>query len=138
MKYKKLKKVKSPSYGTEEAAGIDFYIPGEYSITLQPGFNKIDLGIAMEVPKGSVLMLKGKSGLAIKHELIVLGGVIDSDYNGEISFLCFYPKTEPAKILAGSKIVQGLILNVGQEPLEEASKLAETERGEGGFGSTGD
>ena len=136
VKFKKLKEVKTPTYGTIGSAGLDFYLPGEYALTLQPGLNKIDLGIAIEVPEGYVLMLKGKSGIAMKHELIILGGILDSDFRGEISLLCFYPKAESAKIMGGSKIVQGLFLPVSQFELEIATELSETIRGENGFGST--
>ena len=138
VKFKKLKEVKTPTYGTEGSAGLDFYLPGEYSITLQPGLNKIDLGIAMEVPEGYVLLLKEKSGLAVKHEMLRYAGVIDSDYRGEISVLYFYPKAETAKIMGGSKIVQGLFIPVSQFELKEVSELSDTIRGEGGYGSTGE
>ncbi len=138
VKFKKLKEVKDPTYGTEGSAGMDFYLPGEYAFTLQPGLNKIDLGIAMEVPEGYVLLLKEKSGLTVKHEMIKFAGVIDSDYRGEISVMYFYPKAEPAKIMGGSKVVQGIFVPYKQFQLEEASELSETIRGEGGYGSTGE
>ena len=134
----KLKDVKTPEYGTQGSAGIDFYLPGEYSVTLQPGLNKIDLGIAVSVPEGHVLLLKGKSGVTMKHELIIMAGVIDSDYTGEISVLCFYPKAKPAKLLAGSKVVQGIFLPIEQAAMVETGQLQETIRGDGGFGSTGE
>ena len=138
VKFKKLKEVKDPTYGTEGSAGLDFYLPGEYAYNLQPGFNKIGLGIALEVPEGFVLILKEKSGLSVKHEMIKLAGVIDSDYRGEISVMYFYPKAESAKIMGGSKIVQGLFIPVSQFELREVSELSGTIRGEGGYGSTGE
>ncbi len=138
VKIKKLKDVKTPTYGPHGSAGMDFYLPGEYSITLQPGLNKIDLGIAMEVPEGYVLTLQGKSGVSLKHELLILGGIIDHGYTGEISLICFYPKAETAKVMGGSKIVQGLLLPMSQATFEVVNELAETERGEAGFGSTGE
>jgi len=137
IKFQKLKEVKTPTYGTDGSAGLDFYLPGSYSYNLQPGLNKIDLGIAMEIPEGYVLLLKEKSGLTIKHELIKVAGVIDSDYRGEISVMYFYPMAEPGKIMGGGKIVQGIIVPVAQAELEEVNELSSTERGANGFGSTG-
>ncbi len=138
VKFKKLKEVKTPTYGTEHSAGMDFYLPGEYAFTLQPGLNKIDLGIAMEIPEGHVLLLKEKSGLTVKHEMIKIAGVIDADYRGSISVMYFYPQAESGKILGGSKIVQGIIVPIVQAEFEEVSELTETIRGDGGYGSTGE
>ncbi len=138
MNFVKTRNVKTPTYGTDGSAGMDFYLPEPYGYDLQPGLNKIGLGIQMEIPEGFVLILKEKSGLTEKHEMIKLAGVIDSDYRGEISAMYFYPKTEPAKILAGNKVVQGILVPVEQAQLNEVEKLSDTNRGEGGFGSTGE
>lgn len=136
--FKKLKNVKTPTYGTGGSAGMDFYLPEPYSFELQPGLNKINLGIAMEIPEGYVLVLKEKSGLTEKHEMIKMAGVIDSDYRGEMAAMYFYPKMEKAKILPGQKVVQGLLVPVAQADFKEVKELSDTVRGEGGFGSTGD
>lgn len=96
----------------------------------------IDTGVHMELPFGTVGMIKSRSGLNVKHS-IQCEGVIDCDYRGSIKVKLYNHGNEGYDIHRGDKIAQLVILPVLYPELEQAEKLEPTERGEGGFGSTG-
>lgn len=141
IKIKKLRpSAKLPTKGSEAAAGWDFYADlgiGE-STTLYAGERKlISLGCIMAIEHGYYLQLKPRSGLANKFGIIVLGGVIDSDYRGEVFALLYNSGSAKMEIAHLDRIIQGVVLPVPDVEIEEVSILPDTLRGEGGFGSTG-
>lgn len=107
--------------------------------TLNPGQRALfPTGIAMEIPDGFVGLVKPRSGLAIKKGIDVLGGVIDSSYRGDITVILLNTDSKPVRIGEGERIAQLLIQPVMLMDIEEVSYLeANSERGTGGFGSTG-
>lgn len=136
--------VKSPVRGHDTDAGIDFFIPNDFEETiLLPGEDVlIDAGIRVVVPKGYALIFKEKSGVATKRKLTVGACVVDSDYRGNVHLHLFNNGNENQTLSAGDKIVQGLVMPISLCQTEEVSgevydEYCNTERGEGGFGSTG-
>lgn len=144
LSFVKTRNVKSPVRGHTTDAGIDFFVPEDYgTVVLAPGEDVlIDSGIKVLVPKEYALIFKEKSGVAVKKKLTLGASVIDSDYRGVVHFHLFNNGTENQTITAGEKIVQGVVFPISlcepKEITEENYNLNCTERGEGGFGSTGD
>lgn len=167
VKLVKLRKVKTPTRGTSVSAGLDFYIPDDidsnkikyfYPITDEPYYHYesnnditihpkesilIPSGIKVNVPHGYCLEFKNRSGLASKKSLIFGAHVVDEDYTGEIFFNIHNIGEYAVTLHPGDKIIQGVFHQV-EYPLvevvdteEELFKDKETERGAGGFGSTG-
>jgi dUTP pyrophosphatase len=132
--------VRIPQYSSTEAAGLDFFNLSD-AYDLQPRETKIfSTGIKMKLPKGYFLFLQTRSSMAIKG-LQVVGGVIDSDYLGEISVVLCNRGEEVQKIVKDTKICQGILLECGQATMIELDDYQfkhsfHTERGTGGFGST--
>tara|TARA_R110000737_G_scaffold296317_1_gene302906 strand:- start:414 stop:845 length:432 start_codon:yes stop_codon:yes gene_type:complete len=142
MKYSKVREVRSPNRGTLESAGIDFYIPTGFSQKVMPGESvMIPSGIKIDVPHGSMLQVCNKSGIASKKGLIVGACIIDSDYQGEMHLNLWNVSNKAVVLDAGTKLVQmilvPILLPLLQEVVEEELFVNETERGTGGFGSTG-
>jgi len=138
----KVKKINNeaqiPAYQTKEAAGFDLHSIKECIIN--PGERKlIGTGLAFEIEFGYEVQIRPRSGLAFKHGITVLNspGTIDSDYRGEIKVLLINLGNEPFEIKKGERIAQAVVAPVVQAELLEVDKLNETERGSGGFGSTG-
>lgn len=129
-----------PTYGSAEAAGADLYACLDAPVTVQPGETAwIPTGIALEVPKGCAGLVYARSGLGVKRGLAPANkvGVIDSDYRGQIHVVLLnHGKTEQT-IQHGERIAQFLITPVLTPTYEEAEELSDTDRGAGGFGSTG-
>lgn len=126
-----------PKMGSEDAAGMDFYQPE--SITIEPHQTQyVTLGIAMEIPKGYMLMLAPRSSMS-KTPLIIPNsfGVIDADYRGEIKGIFKNTSDDAYLIQKGDRLVQGILVPVGALKLLEVAQLTETARGAGGIGSTG-
>ena len=140
----KTRDVKSPVRGHPSDAGIDFFIPEDFeTVNLLPGEDVlIDSGIKVIVPRDYALIFKEKSGVAVKKKLTLGASVIDSDYRGVVHFHLFNNGTTTQTITAGEKIVQGIVFPISlcepKEITEENYNLNCTQRGEGGFGSTGD
>ena len=143
LKFIKTKEVKSPVRGHETDAGIDFFIPEDFeSITLQPNEDVlIDAGIKVVVPKGFALIFKEKSGVAVKKKLTIGACVVDSDYRGVVHLHLFNNGRNEVTLEPGDKITQGILVPIAlgtpTEISEEEYNSYDTERGEGGFGSTG-
>ena len=129
-----------PTYGSSEAAGADLYACLDQSLTLGPGETAfVPTGLALEVPKHCAGLVYARSGLACKRGLAPANkvGVIDSDYRGEITVVLHNHGTVPQTIEHGERIAQLVITPVLQPEYTMAKELDDTQRGQGGFGSTG-
>ena len=129
-----------PVYGSEAAAGADLYAVTDGDVTFLPGETKmIHTGLALEVPEGYAGLIYARSGLATKRGLAPANkvGVVDSDYRGEIKVALHNHGKEAQTVEKGERIAQMVIAPYLSVNYEEADELSETERGEGGFGSTG-
>ena len=126
----------SPKYANPGDAGMDFY--SNETVHLQPNERKlISTGISMAIPESYVGLIWDKSGLANKHGLKTMAGVIDSGYRGEIKILVHNLSNQLYVVEAGKKIAQMLIQPIEQKAITEVEDLNQTDRGDGGFGSTG-
>lgn len=136
--FQKVKDVKDPNYGTPGSAGIDFYIPESCQHqAIYPGKAVlIPSGIVCKIPEGHCGVFLNKSGVA-RQGIIVGAQVIDSDYRGEVHIHLMNVSSKMVVIEPGQKIAQMLILPVAKASLIEGYVTVDTERGTGGFGSTG-
>ena len=126
-----------PKVGSEDAAGMDFYQPE--GVVIEPHQTQyVTLGLAVEIPKGYMLMLAPRSSMS-KTPLIIPNsfGVIDADYRGEIKAILHNTSNDAYLIQKGDRLVQGILVPVGALKLLEVAQLTETARGSGGIGSTG-
>ena len=131
-----------PAYETIGSAGMDVRaaVTEEDPIMLQPGERAmIPTGLSVAIPQGYEIQVRPRSGLAAKHGLTCLNtpGTIDSDYRGEIKVILINLGQEAFTIQRGERIAQLVLAPVTQLAWEEVDSLDETERGAGGFGSTG-
>jgi dUTP pyrophosphatase len=131
-----------PSYQSAHAAGLDLLaaVPADAPFNLAPGARAlIPTGIAIALPAGHEAQVRPRSGLAARHGVTVLNapGTIDADYRGEIQVLLVNLGGEALAITRGMRIAQLVVASVARAALREVSALDETERGGGGFGSTG-
>ncbi|MCK5122699.1 MAG: dUTP diphosphatase [Candidatus Pacebacteria bacterium] len=137
IKIQKIKEVKTPNYAHEGDAGLDIY-SAEEGYNLKSGERKGFLtGIKMEIPSGYVGLIWDKSGLATKHGMKTMAGVIDSSYRGEIIIVLINLGDEDYLVEKNTKIAQILIQKIERVEIEEVEDLNKTEREDGGFGSTG-
>lgn len=141
VKVKKLKPGATvPTMGSKFAAGADLYSAEDADVVIEPSETKfIGTGLAMEIPEGYVGLVYARSGLACKRGLAPANkvGVVDSDYRGEIKVALHNHGKEAQTVEKGERIAQIVIAPYLSVNYEEADALSETERGEGGFGSTG-
>lgn len=144
MKISKIRDVKTPVRGTPLSAGLDFFVPNDFPGThyLIPGDAiNIPSGIKVKVPHGYALVFMNKSGVAVKKGLQVGACVVDEDYQGEVHLHVRNTGLDVQEIKPGEKLVQALLIPVDYAEVdvvpEEDLFEEETERGEGGFGSTG-
>ena len=129
-----------PTYGSQGAAGADLYACLEEEVTIRAGETVfIPTGLAMEIPAGYVGLVYARSSLGAKRGLAPANkvGVIDSDYRGEISVVLHNHGKADQAIAPGERIAQLVITPVITPIYEEAEELSDTNRGAGGFGSTG-
>ncbi len=129
-----------PSYQTEGSAGMDLRANIEASVLLKPLERQlIPTGLFIELPTGFEAQIRPRSGLAFKHGLTVLNspGTVDSDYRGEIKVLLVNLSNEAFEVNPGERIAQMVVSKHETIEWVNASNLAETERGAGGYGSTG-
>ena len=134
------KELNLPSYKTAQAAGVDLYAAISESIVLQPGESKlIPSGIHIALPNGYEAQIRPRSGLALKHGISIVNspGTVDADYRGMIGIILINHGKEPFLINRGERIAQMVINKVAQADWNIVAELDETERGSGGFGSTG-
>lgn len=129
-----------PHYATHLSAGMDLRANLGDSISLKPGERAlVPTGIFMELPEGYEAQVRPRSGLALKHGITVLNapGTIDADYRGEVGVILVNLGQEDFKIENGERIAQVVIAPYIQVKWNETEELGTTERGSGGFGSTG-
>ncbi len=130
-----------PRYATPGAAGADLCaLPVGEPITIHPGKTVlIRTGLAMAIPEGYVGLIYARSGLASKQGLAPANkvGVIDSDYRGEVMVALHNHSECPRRVTPGDRVAQLVLTPVLVAEITETDALADTERGEGGFGSTG-
>ena len=129
-----------PVYGSANAAGADLHALLDAPVTVQPGCAyTFHTGLSMELPSGYVGLIYARSGLACKRALAPANkvGVIDSDYRGEFLIVLLNHGAEPQTVQPGERIAQLVITPYLTVDFVEQESLSETERGAGGFGSTG-
>jgi len=129
-----------PFYATPDSAGMDVQAAVETSIVLEPGERDlIPTGLIAEIPRGFEIQVRPRSGLALKHGISLVNspGTIDSDYRGEIKIIMINHGKESFTIKRGERIAQLIVAPVVQLPIVEVIDVSDTERGIGGFGSTG-
>jgi dUTP pyrophosphatase len=129
-----------PSYESEYAAGMDVRAALDEPMELSPGSRQlIPTGLKMALPEGYEAQIRPRSGLAYRNGITMLNtpGTIDADYRGEVKVLAVNLGDEPFVIHHGDRVAQMVIAPVTQARIEEVENLSETERAEGGFGSTG-
>jgi len=124
-----------PVYSTPGAAGAD--LTAAEAVTLAPGERAaVATGLHLEIPPGHVGLVWPRSGLAVKHGIDTLAGVIDSDYRGEVRVVLVNHGREPFAIAKGDRVAQLLVQRVETAAFVRAA-IDDTARGQGGFGSTG-
>ena len=129
-----------PCYMTNGAAGMDLYACIDEEAVIEPMKIKlIPTGISISMPKGYEAQIRPRSGLAAKHGISIVNtpGTIDSDYRGEIKIIMINFGDKPFLIKRGDRIAQMVINKIEIPEIIETDNLNETERGGGGFGSTG-
>ena len=131
-----------PAYQTAHAAGLDLLaaVPEDTPLVLLPGKHAmVPTGLTIALPEGYEAQVRPRSGLAAKHGVTVLNapGTVDAHYRGEINVLLINHGAEPFAIRRGERIAQMVIASVTRAELVAADQLSSTERGSGGFGSTG-
>ena len=129
-----------PRYATPLSAGMDVRANIDEAVILRPLERAmIPTGLSIELPEGYEMQIRPRSGLAAKHGITVLNspGTIDADYRGEIRVILVNLSNEEFRIEAGERIAQMVVARHEQVEWDLTEELAESERGEGGFGSTG-
>jgi dUTP pyrophosphatase len=131
-----------PAYATRDAAGMDVCaaLPADSPVILGPGERAlISTGLRMAIPAGYEMQVRPRSGLAIHQGigLVNAPGTVDADYRGVVRIILINWGQEPVTIRRGDRIAQFVFAPVIRAQLEESASLVETERGAGGFGSTG-
>jgi len=131
-----------PAYQSTHAAGLDLLaaVPENVPLVLAPGKHAmVPTGLAIALPDGFEAQVRPRSGLAARHGVTVLNspGTIDADYRGEIQVILINHGSEPLAIKRGERIAQMVIAPVVQAKLVAVAQLSTTDRGTGGFGSTG-
>lgn len=132
--------VTPPTYSTAGSAGMDLRANVDASVILNPGERcLIPTGVRMALPQGYEAQVRPRSGMALKHGVTVLNtpGTIDCDYRGEIGVILINMGSEKFVINKGDRIAQMVIAKYSRAIMDEVESLDITERGEGGFGSTG-
>ena len=134
------KNVTLPRYETEDSSGLDLAANIDEQIKILPGKSEIiPTGLAVAIPKNFEIQIRPRSGLAAKNQVSVLNtpGTIDADYRGEIGVILVNLSNEDFKIENGERVAQMVIAKHEQATWTLVEELSDTERGIGGFGSTG-
>lgn len=129
-----------PQYATPQSAGVDLRADTREDIVLPPlGRAMVPTGLYLEIPAGYEAQVRPRSGLAAKKGVTVLNspGTIDADYRGEVQVILVNLSSDPFTIVPGERIAQMVFARHEQVEWEEVDTLEESERGAGGFGSTG-
>ena len=130
----------APTYGSDGAAGLDLYVPSNLGAAtrVDPGEREfIDTRVSLAIPAGYWGHVLGRSGLARKSGVVILGGVIDCDYRGSIGIVLLNSGDEPLVIEPGMRLAQIVIAPCAKVAVAVVDSLDETVRGAAGFGSTG-
>ena len=140
----KIKKLRedaiTPTYATDGSACFDLYSTVDCTVRSEARMHPvIDTGIAFEIPEGHVMLVYSRSGHGFKNDVSLSNavGVIDSDYRGCLGVKLVNDGTKDFIVEKGDRIAQGMIIKYDRISFVEVESLSETERGEGGFGSTG-
>ena len=134
------KDVALPKYETEGSSGLDLAANTDKQIKILPGKSEIiSTGLAVAIPKNFEIQIRPRSGLAAKNQISVLNtpGTIDADYRGELKVILINLSDKVFVVEKGLRIAQMVLCPVVKAKLKEVTKLENTERGSGGFGSTG-
>ena len=129
-----------PTYGTAEAAGADLYACLEEAVAILPGQTlPIPTGVALEVPRGCAGLIFARSSMGVKRDLAPANkvGVIDSDYRGELLVVLHNHGSQTRQVEPGERVAQLLVVPVYTPGFQQVEALSHTDRGTGGFGSTG-
>jgi dUTP pyrophosphatase len=131
-----------PTYQTASSAGLDLQaaIAPQTILVIEPGSRElVPTGLAIELPEGFEAQIRPRSGLALKKGVTLVNtpGTIDADYRGEIGVIVINHGSEPFEIVRGDRIAQMIVAPVVQARLVEVDDLSSSDRGAGGFGSTG-
>lgn len=129
-----------PAYATADAAGLDLQAAVGEPMTLAPGQRAlVPTGLILELPPGTEGQVRPRSGLALKHGVTVLNapGTIDADYRGEVKVLLINLGDAPFTLARGDRIAQLVVASVTRAAIVPRLELGATQRGAGGFGSTG-
>lgn len=131
-----------PVYATPGSAGMDLRaaVPEDQPVTLQPGASAmVATGLSIALPQGFEAQVRPRSGLAAKHQVSVLNspGTIDADYRGEVKVILINHGPTPFTVERGARIAQMVIAPVTRAVFHEVAELPDSERGAGGFGSSG-
>lgn len=141
VKIKKLNKnAVMPTYGSPFSAGADLYACEKEDITIAPGETVlVHTGLSFEIPENNVGLIYARSGIAVKRGLAPANkvGVIDSDYRGEVMVSLYNHSDKPQTVEKGERIAQIVITPFIKADFSETDELTDTQRGGGGFGSTG-
>ncbi|RME53984.1 dUTP diphosphatase [Candidatus Woesearchaeota archaeon] len=125
-----------PTYAKEDDAGLDLY--STHEATILPGERAlIKTGIALAIPQGHAGLIWPRSGLSAKHGIDVLAGVVDAGYRGEVGVVLLNTGKNAVTLRKGERVAQLLIQPVNHAELKEVDTLPESQRAQGGFGSTG-
>ena len=134
------KNIPIPKYETDGSSGMDIAANVEENIEIEPGKSEIiPTGIAISIPKNFEIQIRPRSGLAAKNQISILNtpGTIDADYRGELKVILINLGNNSFVVEKGLRIAQMVVCPVIKATLKEVTKLEITERGSGGFGSTG-
>lgn len=129
-----------PAYATPDSAGLDLQAAIAEAIVLQPGERRlVPTGLSIAVPPGFEAQVRPRSGLALKHGVTVLNapGTVDADYRGEVGVVLINHGDKPFTINRGERIAQMIVAACSRVAWAEMAELPQTQRGAGGFGSTG-
>lgn len=145
-KSKKKLKIKTkefiPEYKDDGAVGFDLraYLPAHKDRPFRVGAGQrvlIPTGVSMEIPKGYEVQIRPRSGLSLKEGVTAILGTIDFSYRGDVGIITYNTSDKPFYIKHGDRIAQGVLAPVTKAKFKVVNELSATERGEGGFGSTG-
>lgn len=125
-----------PEYKTAGSAGFD--LAAISGVHIEPrGSTVVGTGLAFQLPQQFEMQIRSRSGLAFKHGVTAFHGTVDSDFRAEVKVLLFNNTDKPVYLAKGERIAQGVINKVENVKFVEVNELDKTERGSGGFGSTG-
>ena len=134
------KNIHLPKYETDGSSGMDLAANIEHTLEIEPGKSAIiPTGLAVSIPKNFEIQIRPRSGLAAKNQISVLNtpGTIDADYRGKLKVILINLSKKTFKIEKGLRVAQMVLCPVIKAVLKEVDELEDTERGAGGFGSTG-